>query len=85
MLSEHWDGAAGTAFFARAIGNNGFPDRVVIDQKRCKSGRAAEHELPAIIERLVLDDRSLAGQISEQFDRAGPPVHQETDEANEGI
>ena len=32
MLSEHWDEAAATAFFTRAIGNNGFPDRVVIDK-----------------------------------------------------
>jgi putative transposase len=31
-LSEHGDEAAATAFFARAIGNNGFPDRVVIDK-----------------------------------------------------
>jgi putative transposase len=30
MLSEHRDEAAATAFFTRAIGNNGFPDRVVI-------------------------------------------------------
>ena len=27
-----WDEAAATAFFTRAIGNNGFPDRVVIDK-----------------------------------------------------
>lgn len=32
MLSVRWDEAAATAFFARAIGNNGFPDRVVIDK-----------------------------------------------------
>jgi transposase-like protein len=32
MLSEHRDEAAATAFFARAIGSNGFPDRVVIDK-----------------------------------------------------
>ena len=32
MLSEHGGEAATTAFFARAIGNNGFPDRVVIDK-----------------------------------------------------
>lgn len=32
MLSEHRDEAAATAFFSRAIGNNGFPDRVVIDK-----------------------------------------------------
>lgn len=32
MLSERRDEAAATAFFARAIGNNGFPDRVVIDK-----------------------------------------------------
>lgn len=32
MLPEHRDEAAATAFFARAIGNNGFPDRVVIDK-----------------------------------------------------
>ena len=32
MLSEHRGEAAATAFFARAIGNNGFPDRVVIDK-----------------------------------------------------
>jgi len=32
MLSEHRDEAAATAFFARAIGNNGFPDKVVIDK-----------------------------------------------------
>ena len=32
MLSEKCDEAAATAFFAREIGNNGFPDRVVIDK-----------------------------------------------------
>ena len=32
MSSEHRDEAAATAFFTRAIGNNGFPDRVVIDK-----------------------------------------------------
>lgn len=32
MLSEHRDETAATAFFTRAIGNNGFPDRVVIDK-----------------------------------------------------
>ena len=32
MLSKHWDEAAATAFFTRVIGNNGFPDRVVIDK-----------------------------------------------------
>ena len=32
MLSERRDEAAATAFFTRAIGNNGFPDRVVIDK-----------------------------------------------------
>ncbi len=32
MLSEKRDEAAATTFFARAIGNNGFPDKVVIDK-----------------------------------------------------
>lgn len=32
MLSEKRDEAAATAFFERAIGNNGFPDKVVIDK-----------------------------------------------------
>ena len=32
MLSERRDEVVATAFFARAIGNNGFPDRVVIDK-----------------------------------------------------
>jgi putative transposase len=32
MLSKHRDEAAATAFFTRAIGNNGFPDKVVIDK-----------------------------------------------------
>ena len=32
MLSERRDEAAATAFFTRAIGNNGFPGRVVIDK-----------------------------------------------------
>ena len=32
MLSEHRDEAAATAFFARTIGNNGFPGKVVIDK-----------------------------------------------------
>ena len=32
MLSERRDEAAATAFFTRAIGKNGFPDRVVIDK-----------------------------------------------------
>ena len=31
-LSEHPDEAAAAAFFTRAIGNNGFSDRVVIDK-----------------------------------------------------
>jgi len=32
MLSEHRDEAAATASFTRLIGNNGFPDKVVIDK-----------------------------------------------------
>ena len=32
MLSAKRDEAAATAFFARKIGNNGFPDKVVIDK-----------------------------------------------------
>jgi len=32
MLSERRDEVAATAFFARVIGNNGFPDKVVIDK-----------------------------------------------------
>lgn len=32
MLSEHRGEAAATAFFAKVIGNNGWPDRVVIDK-----------------------------------------------------
>jgi putative transposase len=32
MLSEHRDEAAATAFFSRAFGNNGFPNKVVIDK-----------------------------------------------------
>lgn len=32
MLYEHRDEVATTAFFTRAIGKNGFPDRVVIDK-----------------------------------------------------
>jgi putative transposase len=32
MLLEHRDEDAAIAFFTRAIGNNGFPDRVVIDK-----------------------------------------------------
>ena len=32
MLSEHRGEAAATAFFTRLIGNNGFPDKVVIDK-----------------------------------------------------
>ena len=32
MLSEHRDEAAATAFFAKAISNNGWPDKVVIDK-----------------------------------------------------
>ncbi|NRB19833.1 MAG: IS6 family transposase, partial [Rhodobacteraceae bacterium] len=37
MLSEHRNEAAATAFFARAIRNNGFPDRVVIDKSGANS------------------------------------------------
>lgn len=32
MLSERRDEAAATAFFAKAIGNNGWPEKVVIDK-----------------------------------------------------
>lgn len=32
MLSEHRDEAAATAFFARTIGHNGWPEKVVIDK-----------------------------------------------------
>jgi putative transposase len=32
MLSEHRDEAAASAFFARTIGNNGWPEKVVIDK-----------------------------------------------------
>jgi putative transposase len=32
MLSEHRDAAAASAFFARTIENNGWPEKVVIDK-----------------------------------------------------
>jgi transposase-like protein len=32
MLSEHRDEASATAFFVKAVGNNGWPDKVVIDK-----------------------------------------------------
>ena len=32
MLSEHRNEAAVTAFFMRAVGHNGFPNRVMIDK-----------------------------------------------------
>jgi putative transposase len=32
MLSEHRDKAAASTFFARTIGNNGLPEKVVIDK-----------------------------------------------------
>ncbi|ASM71529.1 DDE domain protein [Pseudosulfitobacter pseudonitzschiae] len=32
MLSEHRDEASATAFFIKAVGNNGWPDKVVIDK-----------------------------------------------------
>jgi len=32
MLSERCDEAAATAFFVKAVGNNGWPDKVVIDK-----------------------------------------------------
>ncbi|MEP5761251.1 MAG: IS6 family transposase [Litoreibacter sp.] len=44
MLSEHRDEATATAFFAKLIGNNGWPDKVVID----KSGSNAAATLAGI-------------------------------------
>lgn len=38
MLSEHRNEAAATVFFTRAIGNNGFPDKVVIDKSGANLG-----------------------------------------------
>ncbi|WP_376764871.1 hypothetical protein [Roseovarius sp. A-2] len=43
-------------------------------QKRGKSRQAAEHELHAYFERVVLADRNPAGQVSEQHHRAGSQV-----------
>ncbi|SFU19392.1 putative transposase [Sedimentitalea nanhaiensis] len=37
MLSERRDEAAATAFFAKAIGKNGWPDKVVIDKSGSKT------------------------------------------------
>jgi putative transposase len=39
VLSEHRDEAAATAFFIRAIGNNGFPDKVVLDKSGANLAR----------------------------------------------
>jgi len=41
--------------------------------------------LPAVVGQLVLADRSVAGQVSEQHNRAGALVHQKTDQVNEGV
>ena len=46
---------------------------------RRKSRQITEHELPAVVGRLVLADRSVADQVSEQHNRAGALVHQKTD------
>ena len=37
MLSEKRDEAVATAFFARAIGNSGFPDRAAQISPSCKT------------------------------------------------
>ena len=54
MLSEHRDEATASAFFARTIKNDGWPEKVVLD----KSG----------IAWMVLADRDPAGQIPQQHD-----------------
>lgn len=33
MLSERWDEATASAFFARTIKNNGWPEKVVLDER----------------------------------------------------
>jgi len=53
MLSEHRDEAAATAVFVKAVGNNGWPDKVVIDKKRIEHSWSVQHELPAGDVRLV--------------------------------
>jgi hypothetical protein len=85
MLSEHRDEAAATAFFTRAIGNNGFPTKVVIDKSGANMAGLQSMNCLLDFERMVLVDRSLAGQISEQHHRAGPSLHQEVDAANERL
>lgn len=61
MLSERRDEAAATAFFAKVISSNGWPDKVVIDDERIQCGRSVQHELSAGDALLVLVDRRPAG------------------------
>jgi transposase-like protein len=66
MLSECRDEAAAIAFFACVIGNNGFPDRVVIGKSGASLAGLQNMNCVLFFERLVLVDRHPAGEISEQ-------------------
>lgn len=64
MLSECRDEAAATAFFIKAIGNNDWPDKVVIDKS--ESNTAALFNMNCLLMVCVLVDQYPANEILQQ-------------------
>ncbi len=97
MLSEKRDEAAATAFFTRAIGNNGFPDKVVIDKSganlaglqnmNCLLILNGWYWLIEILQVKYLNNiiEHTSHRCKQRLPVSGPQVHQETDEADEGV
>ena len=64
MLSERRDEAAAEAFFRQAVGNNGIPEKVVIDKSGANQAGLLNLKPRPVFPRLVAADRDPAGQIS---------------------
>ena len=77
MLSERRDEAAATAFFAKTIASNGWPDKVVIDKSGSNAAGLFNMNCLLVMQGLVPVDRRPAGQISQQYHRAGSSFHKE--------
>ncbi|GAW37200.1 transposase IS66 family protein [Roseovarius sp. A-2] len=87
MLSERRDLAAARRFFKQAMGTNGVPDRVVIDnrQERRKPGRTDSSERDPEIHRDGTSCHDPAGQVSQQYSGTGSPFYQADYRPNVGL
>ena len=76
LLTAKRDMVAAKRFFDKAMGANGDPDKVAMDEGGAKGGHRCDQRRPRRA------DRGAPGQIPEQHRRAGPSCHQTGDQAD---